>query len=232
MMENGLLSKEHLKNSAAKSKKELKKSGELTKQIDERLVELAQDDELREKGLYQIRGRGVVWLRPFVDSVVKINVASQTTPMERFPLDSLDGPQVEVIPGITWNVRADGDNPYKALFEINNEKETKVKEKTHELEQTVSWICSAGLTQVLRNRKYEEIRNFDPKEITDITRQICGDDLLRFGVNLSDVWLKFPAYTPAERLAQALEGKPDPDKAAIVAGAVGNVVPLRGGDAA
>jgi SPFH domain / Band 7 family len=193
---------------------------DLRERIAEKIENL--DDEIKEQGIYQIAGRGIVWLYPFIDSVVKINIADQTTPLEPFELESNDTRQRQVLitPSLTWNVRPDADNPYKALFNINNEKETKIKNKTQELEQTVGWICAEALGIVLRDMKYDDLKNFEPDNITKATSELCEKDLLRYGVNLGAVRLKPNVRTSAERIAQAIEGNPEltkAEKAAIVA---------------
>lgn len=195
------------RNSARMKVRRLDKN-ERRKRVNEKIDGLP--DEVAEEGIYQIAGQGIVPLIPFIDRAIKISVAHQTTPLETFPLDSQDGVTVGVESAITWNVNPSGDNPYYATFRINNDKETKIKDKTKELEQTVAWICTQGMGLVLRGRSYQQLNAFDPKEVTASMQKVCRADLARFGVNLGMAWLNLPARTPAERIAQAIERGVDP----------------------
>lgn len=175
------------------------------------------DEEIKHQGIYQVRGPGLVWLRPFIDKVVTVNVTHRTTPIpEGFDLESVDDRQFRIIPSVTWYVRSDGDNPYKARFKINNEKDNKDEKKDDELEQTVAWICARGLGIVLRNKTTEDLINHDPAEVTQGTRERCADELLDYGVELHDVRLKPVVRTPQEVLKQGIENTQHPSDAAMI----------------
>ncbi|MDL2362952.1 MAG: SPFH domain-containing protein [Patescibacteria group bacterium] len=192
---------------------------ERRERINEKIDELP--EEIREEGIYRIVGRGVVWLRPFIDHVPKINVADQTTVISPFELESEEDTQMLVTPSVTWRVRSDFDNPFKALFNINNEKESRLKNKTQELEQTVEWICSEGLGLVLGDWTYQRLKKLstsDKAEITRKTKELCDKDMLKYGTQIEAVRLKPSARTAAERLAQAIEKNPDSADAGIIGG--------------
>lgn len=189
---------------------------ERKERIDEKIDELP--EEVTEQGIYKIVGRGVVLLVPFIDRVVKINVANQTSALKPFELESRDDVLTNIAAGITWRVRRSADNPYKALFEINNEKEGKLKTKTQELEQTLSWIAVDGLGRVLADKSFDELKKFDSKDITAKMREECDKDFSRFGAELDNVWREPPTRTAAERLAQAIEkSNLDPMSSALIA---------------
>jgi hypothetical protein len=66
-------------------------------------------------GVYRVVTNDRVWTIPLIQKVVKINVGHQTSNIPPFAMESSDDVQINVNPAIAWRVRADGDNPYKAL---------------------------------------------------------------------------------------------------------------------
>jgi hypothetical protein len=192
------------------------------------------EEEIEQNGRYQIEGPGVYVLWPF-DHIVKINVRDSTNPLPEFDVESSDNRQFKVHSTITWHVRDDGDNPYKAIFNVNNEKDNKDKDKRLELQETVSGICAAGLGVVLSGRPSEELIKLDHREVNTSTREVCETPLIEYGVALKAVQLKPITRTSPEVLKQGIESSNNPAIAGAYAAAAsisqeksGNVYPLRG----
>lgn len=183
--------------------------------------------------IYKTLDPGFHWLMPFVDKIVTIPVSDNTNPLEEFDVESTDGRLHRINADITWFVRADADNPVKALFAVSSDKDKEEKDKLIELQQTVSAICARGLGQVLRARTSDELINHDHEEVDLNVKKKCEDQLLSYGTELKSVFLKPITRTGVERLSQAIENSEDPTHAgnlaaAISAGAngMGQIIPF------
>jgi hypothetical protein len=171
-------------------------------------------EEIASKGVYQIEGRGIKLLKPW-EKIVKINVAHHATPLET------EDKMVEVwtpdekkfvVPGdFVWRVRRNGDNPHKALVNINNEKDNKDKNKLKELGQAAASICRNGLGKVLADKKELDLRDFHkerrPKEIADEINSISLEDEDEYGIIIDRVFISQPVPVDAQILANAIKDR-------------------------
>ena len=182
-------------------------------------------------GIYNIQNRRLIWMLPF-DHVVKVNVADRTSDPRPFKMESQDKVQFEVNAAYTWFVRRDGDNPFRARFKVNNEKDNKDKDKDRELEQTVVSICNSGLRKVLSGSFADNFMSIDDEYVDLNTREECKEPLLKYGVSLKAVRLESVARTDAQVLAQAMGDNKDPRNAALMAAMIlaerqGTRIPLK-----
>jgi regulator of protease activity HflC (stomatin/prohibitin superfamily) len=161
--------------------------------------------EISNKGIYQIESKRIVWLRPFVDDVVKVNVTDRTSDPRAFYIESSEDCKFQIDAAFGWYVRRDGDNPFKARFNVNNEKrDSSDKDKDRELEQTVVSICNSGLRRVLSGRSIDSLLNINDEEVQTNTRVQCKDKLLNYGVALKDVRIESVARVDASIIAKAI----------------------------
>lgn len=212
------------------------------------LVDLMIDgltEEQREQGVYRIKGRGIKLFIPGFEKVVKINVAHNTSALSQKPIDITSREKIRYQSEgatATWQVSRKGDNPYKALIKLNNEKDNKDKDKLKELTETVASISRRGLSRVLGGMSAEDLDKFhdqDTELITKLVREKCQDDLWEWGVNLHRVWLPQVVPVGEEILKEGLMGRDgnDPAGAGLAAGYAaaagkaergeGDVVPIR-----
>jgi hypothetical protein len=195
-------------------------------------------EELDEsEGQYVTVGPGIYLLRPGVDKIAKVSVKPHTDPVKEFDVESSDGILHSVEPTFTWHVPPDGDNPYRALFEITNGKDNNDKERAAELKQTVLSICAEGLGMVLDGRTSKELISINRKEVCQDVRTITEEDLNEFGVGLKRT--RFPQITRV-KLEVLNRGEKNTSRDAAIATTIaadehgmGAVIPLRpGNDAA
>lgn len=140
--------------------------------------------------LYGIVEPGMHFVVPFTHSVNKISVRDRSNDLGELQVDR-EGKQYLVRGSIVWYVMPDGDNPYRAQFNIQNETE---------LTSTVVVTCAGALrevvslvpldTPVIENEAFESIN------------EICAEELAFYGVALKR--LRLPTVTPT--LGQMLRG--------------------------
>jgi hypothetical protein len=174
-------------------------------------IALLSDEEL-EGGIYKIRNkRGIVPLVPFIDHCPKINIRDRAKEIE-LPVVSVNErnqkEKHEIKATVGWFVRPDGDNPYKARFNLNNERDNKDKDKDLELETKALGIFRAGLGRVLSNKSSDElieINHRDPEGVTEQAKIETNERLLPIGVALRDVDLEPITPVDARELGRALK---------------------------
>jgi hypothetical protein len=170
-------------------------------------------------GIYDIRGPGRVWLRPFVDKVVIVNCRDRVAHVDPYEIEARDG-QMVIKPAFCWYVRPDGDNPYKAWFNVYNEKDNEDERKIFELEQRLSGICVRGLEHVLRGKSREELININHIEASELTIENTQQELLDYGVTLKDVMLKPFSRSYPQVTSDGFRHSRDPLAAAQYIGAI------------
>lgn len=163
------------------------------------------EDEIDKIGRYVTLGPGIYPVVPLLQKVVKINVKDRTDRVQAFNIESKDGQLFNVNPIFTWAILPNGDNPYKALFEVNNEKDNKDNEKILELKQTVLGISIGGLGKVLSGRTSSDLIEIDRREVNAATIEECRNELLEYGAALKRVVLEPITRTGAEVLKQGIE---------------------------
>jgi hypothetical protein len=161
------------------------------------------DDRSAEIGQFVILGPGRYLVAPLFRKVVKINVGDRADTVKGLALESEEGQQYEAHPTFTWHVRRDGDNPWKARFRVNNEKDNRDKDRDLELKQAVIGICVDGLSQVLNGMPADRLIKLSGKDVIVPTQEICRDDLLYYGVGLRRVGLEPIRRTFPEVIAQS-----------------------------
>jgi hypothetical protein len=182
--------------------------------------------EQLEAGIYRTEGQGVKWFFPGIGNVLKISVAANTsalsTSQNPILVETRDKKQyVSENARATWHVSRDGDNPYKALVKLNNEKDNKDKDKLKELTETVVSICMRGLSRVLGDMESEKLEVYHDEATEVITNQVrekCQDELGEYGVNLRSVWLPQVVRAGEQILKEGLIGGRDPMGAGMAAG--------------
>lgn len=198
------------------------------------------EEELAEIGRYVTHGPGIYGVFPLLRKIVKVNVQDRTERYQGFDIESADGQLFTVDPIFTWHVRADGDNPYKALFNVKNEKDNNDVAKDFELQQTVVGICVGGLHRALRGKTARDLKDINSQEIDAKTKEECYEDLLEYGTALKRVVLPPITRKDSEVLKQGLERSGVPSLGAVALGPIeadehgmGAVLPFpRPGDAA
>jgi|GEM_PF-5255784 len=174
--------------------------------------------EMAQNGIYQIESKRLVWLRPFIDDVVMVNVSDRTSDPRAFFVESSEDCKFQVDAAFGWYVRRDGDNPYKARFNVNHEKrDNNDKDKDRELEQTIVSICNSGLRRVLSGRTIDSLLNIQDEEIQLNTRVQCKDRLLNYGVAIKDVRIESIARVDASIIAKAILESRDAQHSNLIA---------------
>jgi len=91
----------------------------------------------KEGELYGIVGPGIRVVVPFTHAIKNISIQDRTNTLPEIQINS-EGEQLRIESYIRWAVRKDGDNPYKALFKV---------EDSTELTQTVSTMLYGRTSQ-------------------------------------------------------------------------------------
>lgn len=198
------------------------------------------EEELAEVGHYVTLGSGIYPVIPLLQKVVKVNVQDRTERYQGFDIESEDGQLFTAEPIFTWHVLRNGDNPYKALFNVKNDKDNRDVARDFELQQTVLAICAGSLRRVLKGRSSENLKNIDDRKVSDLTIEECRDELLEYGSALRRVRIPSITRKDSEVLKQGLERSGTPALGAVALGAIeadeygmGAVIPFpRRGDAA
>jgi regulator of protease activity HflC (stomatin/prohibitin superfamily) len=190
------------------------------------------EEEIAEEGRYKIYGPGAYVLIPFFEKIVKVNVNDRADEVEPFNIESSDGQLHTVEASFIWQVLRFGDYPYNALFNVNNEKDNKDKDKYLELKQAVLSIGVGGLGRVLGGKAHTQ-------DVTTPTQEQCQENLLKYGSAINAVVLKPVTRAHSEVLKQGLERSGNPISGMVVASqeadehGYGRVIPVEfGGDAA
>jgi hypothetical protein len=192
------------------------------------------EEELDEIGHYVTLGPGIYPVVPLLQKVVKVNVQDRTERYQGFDIESEDGQLFTTDPSFTWHVLPNGDNPYKALFNVKNDKNSRDVARDFELQQTVMGICVEGLSGVLEGRTAEALKNIDRREIDEEAKEECRDALLEYGSALRKVRIPSITRKDSEVLKQGLERSGPPNLGALAVGTFeaeeshgGVVVPFR-----
>ena len=104
---------------------------------------------------------------------------------------------------VNWRVSDEGDNPYRALFEVDD---------GSDLTQIVTNFCLGGLRSVLEAEGMPE----SEERLLEATRLKCATWLPQIGVELLGISLKDTTRSEAQILAESLRGPeaPNPHTAA------------------
>jgi regulator of protease activity HflC (stomatin/prohibitin superfamily) len=137
-------------------------------------------------------GPGIHAVVPFTHGIRKISIQDRTNDLESIMVDSAEDQQLVVNSYIIWAVRADGDNPYKALFNV----------EPGELTQTVTNLCTSGLFRVMDGKSRNRMREYD--QISGDVHDECRDDLQNYGVQLKRLNLKTVTLSPHEKLGERI----------------------------
>lgn len=140
--------------------------------------------------LYGIVGPGYHLVWPFTHSIRTIDTRDRTNDLHQIQVESRDGQQMLVESSIIWAVRADDDNPYRALFHPED----------GALTETVVRLCTSGLRVVVEGM--DRVQMKQQREISGNVKDECEDDLLHYGVELKKVNLHTATATWAEKLSQ------------------------------
>lgn len=179
------------------------------------------EEELEGLGRYVTRGPGLYGVVPVLQKYVKVNVQERTDQYQQgLDIESEDGQLFTTNPRFTWQVLPNGDNPYRALFRVKNDKDSKDVAKDFELQQTVLSVCVAGLGQVLEGRKSSDLKVIDRDEVSAQTEEVCRDRLLEYGSALIRVSLPSITRKDSEVLKQGLERNGTPNIGVIAGTAV------------
>ncbi len=100
--------------------------------------------------LYGTVGRGWHWIVPFTHGIKTISIQDRFDNLEHVFVNSNEGRQIEINPSIAWGVRADNDNPFRALF---------IPKDEEALVTGVKNLCTAGISEVLDGRSKEEMKD-------------------------------------------------------------------------
>ena len=130
----------------------------------------------REGQIYGTVKPGFRWVVPYSDSITTISTQSRNHQLEPLLIEFKRGGQTKVESNIQWHVSEDGDNPYKALFEVKDE-ET--------LTRTVADVSLSGLHYVLGEMKHR--KQINTYEVEGNLKEHVKDKLLEFGTEL-DTW--------------------------------------------
>lgn len=111
---------------------------------------------------------------PFTHSIVLINVENRAN-TGKATVERKEG-LYDVEAAFIWQVLPDGDNPYRALYHVND---------GEDLTQIVTGICRAGLSKAITTMDKDHIQR--PKAVLNEVNNHCLDRLLYFGVALNAV---------------------------------------------
>jgi len=146
----------------------------------------------REGQLYGIVKPGYHLVMPFTHAIRTVSVQNMPKDLENMQVNCNEGRQFLVAASITWAVRSDGDNPFRALFNV----ETKGA-----LAENVGNICTAGLRTVIDGTTEEAMKN--DREIASNVKDICRDDLLEYGSELRKVNITTVTRTFGQMIVEA-----------------------------
>ena len=154
-----------------------------------RLVRSAHD-----KGeLYGIVPPGSYRVLPFIHNIVTVCCTDNTTELGGFPYTAGDEEQLHTSANMTWHVRPDDINPYRAHFSVAS---------PAELAQTVRGIVINALGSSLGEMTRKE--SLKTADVNDAVQGYCRDDLLEYGVALKRVTMTPPTQTMPEMYRQGL----------------------------
>lgn len=130
-------------------------------------------------GLFGIVGPGPHLVVPFTHSIKKIGVQRRNNELGEICVDTQDEMQILVKSAIGWRVNPDGDNPYKALFNVAED---------GNLQDSVADICTAGLRNVMDGRTLRQMK--DERAIEGDLKDHCKERLQNLGSELLELNLK------------------------------------------
>lgn len=197
------------------------------------------DEELAEFGQYVTLTPRLYPLVPLWQKVAKVNVQDRADEVRGFDIETNDGQQYTADPRFIWFIRSDGDYPYRALYNVKNNKDNKDVANDTELREAVLTICLEGLSEALSNKSSRELIRINRKALSRHTEELCREDLLQYGAALRKVVVPSIRRGREEVLKQGLERSGSSSLGAIAMGAIeadengmGQVIPFRSGDAA
>lgn len=157
--------------------------------------------------LYGIVEPGYHPVFPFTHSIKTISVQDRSNDLGELQVDREDK-QYRVMSSITWFVSKEGDNPYRAIFNILNE---------GDLTQAVTNICLSGLREVMAEIPDAKLKN--RREVQGGVSEICSDDLGYYGVLLKRLNLHSVTPTIGEMLRPTGQFPPPPRMGALAVAA-------------
>lgn len=140
---------------------------------------------------YGIKGPGIYPVIPFFHSYKTIHIRDRTTALPEIQFNCEQW-QMKLNASTTWNVREDGDNPWRAMYRAEN---------LHELTDNVTGICVAGLGKVVSTKTRKELT--DRRAIFHETEESCREDLSYYGAALRRVNIIAMTETIGEMIRQS-----------------------------
>ena len=138
---------------------------------------------------------------PGVQSVNVISTQDHSQDLGRKRIDrQIDNrqQQIEVVSSVVWRVIAEGNNPYKAIYEVDS------------LPEAVTNKCSSGLYATVRGLNESDIYN--EEAVMDGVMTWCEQPLLEYGVALRSVNIHEISRSIGQMLCEAASGSNTPDK--------------------
>lgn len=132
---------------------------------------------------------------PGVQSVNVISTQDHSQDLGRKRIDRVIDSrqqQIEVVSSVVWRVIAEGDNPYKALYEVDN------------LPEAVTNKCNSGLYATVRGLNESDIYN--EEAVMEGVMTWCEQPLLEYGVALRSVNIHEISRSIGQMLCEAAGG--------------------------
>ena len=153
--------------------------------------------------LYGITGPGYHPVVPFTHSIKTVSVRDRSNDLGELQVDR-ENTQFRVMASVVWRVMDHGDNPYRALYHIQNE---------GALTETVTNHCLGGLRVVMAELPVAKL--VDDREVQGSVKEICDDELGYYGVDLKTLNLLTVTRTIGEMLRGTVPGPNSPGLGAI-----------------
>lgn len=146
----------------------------------------------REGQLYGIVKPGYHLVVPFTHAIKTISVQDRPENLDTIQINCDEGRQMLVVSSIIWAVRSDGDNPFRALFNVESPKA---------LTENVSNICTAGLMTVIDGTDEKSMKSYG--EVAENVKDVCREDLLEYGSELRRINIKTVTRTFGQMIVEA-----------------------------